>query len=56
MPQDEITISRQELINLKIEYAGAINRNDASFVFQGQTLLTAYAKYLIRYLDGIFNK
>jgi ABC-type lipoprotein export system ATPase subunit len=56
MPRNQITISRQELINLKREYTGAVNRNDASFVFQGQTLLTAYAKYLIQYLDGIFNK
>jgi len=55
MPKNEITISRQDLISLKREYTGAINRGDASFIFKKQTLLTAYAKYLIRYLDGIFQ-
>lgn len=55
MPQNEITISRQDLINLKRKYTVAVNIGEGIFTFKGQLLLTAYAKYLIQYLDGRFN-
>ena len=50
-----ITFDRQELTTLKRKYTVAVSIGEGTIVFQGKILLTAYAKYLIEYLDGRFN-
>lgn len=51
-----ITFDRQKLINLKRAYTNALKDSKEIFVFEGQQILTAYARYLIEYLEGLFNK
>ena len=40
---------------LKSEYNLAVKNNLKSFMFLGNELLTAYAKYLLEYLKTIFE-
>jgi hypothetical protein len=51
-----ITFDRQEVANLKRYYNKAVKDQTKSFFFRGNILLTAYAKYLIEYLDSQFKK
>jgi hypothetical protein len=46
-----ITFDRPMLDSLKLEYSKAVNNGRESFTFQGNKLLTSYAKYLIQYLE-----
>jgi hypothetical protein len=43
---------REDFVSLKVAYEGASNENKVSFTFEGNELLTHYAKYLIEYLEG----
>ena len=55
MPKQTIEFDRQEVINLKRAYTMALKSNKEVFQFQGKQILTAYAKYLIEYLEGRFD-
>lgn len=55
MPKNEITIDRHQLGRLKASYTIAVKQGKKEFAFQGQAILTAYAKYLIQYLEGLFQ-
>ena len=46
-----ITFNKSTLDSLKLEYSKAVNNKKESFTFQGQTLLTSYAKYLIQFVE-----
>lgn len=54
MKNDTITITRVEFITLKRLYTKAVKAGEKQFVFMGRDILTAYAKYLIQYLEGKF--
>jgi hypothetical protein len=41
---------------LKNEYNKSVQNNLEVFTFEGHELLTTYAKYLIQYLQTIFEK
>jgi hypothetical protein len=43
--------SKKDLISLKKSYKKAVDNKEDQFVWQNQTLLTAYAKYLIEYAE-----
>lgn len=43
--------SKKDLTMLKKSYKNAVDNNESQFKYQGQTLLTAYAKYLIEYAE-----
>lgn len=45
-----------KLALLKMAYTNATTRGDVIFTFEGNELLTQYAKYLIEYLDSQFKK
>jgi len=38
--------------NLQEQYNKAIKNNKSSFVYDGQEILTSYARYLLEYLNG----
>ena len=42
-------------LKLKKEYSIAVKQQRQTFEFEGHTLLTDYAKYLIEYLDSQYN-
>lgn len=44
------------LQELKQEYQKALDQNQESFIFQGEEVLTSYAKYLIEYMESYFEK
>lgn len=48
---DRLYISPGSFRELKALYAKAVEEGAESFEFQGKTLLTSYAKYLIQYLE-----
>lgn len=50
-----ITFTKADLSNLKRAYGNAVTTKKETFKFQRQELLTAYAKYLIEYLDSQFK-
>ena len=50
MSVDSSTFSR-----LKKEYQNAVANSNDTFIFDGNELLTAYAKYLIEYLTPMFR-
>ena len=43
----------EQLPALKRAYTKAVEKQNPEFSFCGKTLLTAYAKYLIEYFEGI---
>lgn len=47
-----INFTPKLLANLKEKYKLAKETGADVFIFEGHELLTAYAKYLIEYLDG----
>ena len=47
-----IEINEQSLKELKNKYEEAVASGAEQFVFQGADLLTAYAKYLIEYVEA----
>lgn len=52
--QGSILWDRPMLRRFKKAYFEALP--DATFTFEGHEFVTNYAKYLIEYLEGIFNK
>lgn len=51
----KIRFTRPKLQELRNKYTNAIARGEDEFQFEGQTVLTSYAKYLIEYLDMQFQ-
>jgi hypothetical protein len=54
--KSSLSINEMELNLLKKEYQKAEAGNLNTFEFQGQTLVTEYAKYLIEYLTPKFKQ
>jgi hypothetical protein len=50
-----ITFDYETFKSLKQEYKKAVQNNKEIFTFQGNTLLTVYAKYIIEYLNSKMN-
>jgi hypothetical protein len=50
-----INFDREKLRRLKTAYDRAVKQGNESFMFDGNELLTAYAKYLIEYLTDKFK-
>lgn len=50
-----ITFTRKKLKALTRRYNEAVEKKEEQFVFEGSELLTAYAKYLIQYLESQFK-
>lgn len=53
---ETITFTPELLEKLKREYKKAISKNIDTFLFEGNELLVSYTKYLIEYLETVFNK
>jgi hypothetical protein len=53
---ETITFTPELLAKLKREYKKAISKNIDTFLFEGNELLVSYTKYLIEYLETVFNK
>jgi len=51
-----VVITEETLKELKAEYEKHKENPDASFEFNGKTLLVNYAKYLIEYLEFEFEE
>lgn len=49
----KLRISREDIKELKKKYNEAVKNEETVFEFQGQQLLTTYAKYLIEYLENM---
>ena len=45
-------ITEEQYNALKIKYEEAVNGNKEIFMFQGQEIVTVYAKYLLQHLKG----
>lgn len=53
-----INVSKQDLINLKRKYTNATKDGAIvveKFIWKDREILTAYAKYLIQFLESKFN-
>ena len=51
-----INFDKNKYESLKMEYQKSVDNQVDIFVFEGQEILTAYAKYLLEYLSPIFEK
>lgn len=51
-----VEFTPQKLKDLKDSYKSAVKYNQDSFWFDGNEVITSYAKYLIEYLDMQFKK
>lgn len=51
-----ITFDKKKYRGLKKAYNNAVNDNQDSFTFDKNEYLTAYAKYLLEYLEGVLIK
>ena len=50
-----ISVDKSTFTRLKKEYKTAVQSSKDIFIFDGNELLTSYAKYLIEYLTPMFN-
>ena len=50
-----ITFDHETFGSFKKEYSKAVSNNQEIFIFQGRELLTAYAKYIIEYINSKLN-
>ena len=53
--QKTIKWTRPMLRLFKVEYQIAVEKKLDVFTFQGNEFVTAFAKYLIEYLEGVFK-
>lgn len=51
-----LSIGEKEFIALKRAYNHAVAQKHISFKFQGALMLTAYARYVLAYLEPKFKK
>ena len=50
-----ISFNKTTFLSLKNEYQNAVETSKNTFMFEGNELLTNYAKYLIEYLTPTFK-
>jgi hypothetical protein len=50
-----ISVDKSTFSRLKNEYQNAVNTSQNTFMFDGNELLTNYAKYLIEYFTPMFK-
>lgn len=50
-----ITFDYLTFQNFKIEYENALKKEQSIFIFQGNEILTGYAKYVIEFLNSKFS-
>lgn len=50
----EMTLKDQK--NFKAKYKKAVEEKKENFVFNGETIFTGYAKYVIEYIDSLNKK
>lgn len=50
-----INFTEQKFKKLKLQYEKAVTENKEQFYFDGNLLLTSYAKYLVEYLTTKFK-
>lgn len=50
-----ISVDKSTFTRLKNEYQNAVNTSQNTFMFDGNELLTDYAKYLIEYFTPMFK-
>jgi hypothetical protein len=50
-----ISVDSPTFARLKKEYQNAVDNSKETFVFDGNELLTSYAKYLIEYFTPMFE-
>lgn len=48
--------TKPKYIKLKRAYKDAVNKGKTEFTFEGQPLLTSYAKYLLEFLGNKFGE
>ena len=53
--KNELNISLDDLQDLKSIYQKAVEANEQTLWFKDNEILTAYAKYLIEYLENEFK-
>jgi hypothetical protein len=53
MSKETKTISLNELDKLKEAYSKAVENEDLLFTFDGEQILTTFAKYLIEHLENV---
>ena len=54
--RDSISFDVNKLDRLKVAYRKAVSAGLEQFSFEGHELLTAYARYLIEYLEQQFSR
>lgn len=50
----KLSFTKQQFIEFKKKYEIAVKNNSNSFMFKNNEFLTAYAKYLLQYLEPQF--
>ena len=48
-------INLESIGNFKTLYREAVSKGDEMFTFEGNDVLTSYAKYVIEYFNNILN-
>jgi len=52
---NKIEFDREKYNSLKLIYEKSVEENKEQFVWEGQILLTSYAKYLLEYLENVLG-
>lgn len=55
LPSSNLVFDRKKRDRLQLRYNTAVTDKEAEFTFEGHGLVTAYAKYVLEYLDGQFS-
>ena len=56
LPTNHVRFDREKTEQLRTKYDAAIRTNKLVFDFEGNELLTAYAGYMLEYLDAKFGE
>lgn len=54
--KDEVDFTPEKVEALRKAYQEAVKAGKDVFVFEGHDVYTPYGKYLLEYLDGLFNR
>jgi len=52
---NKIEFDKEKYNSLKLIYDKSVLENKEQFVWEGQILLTSYAKYLLEYLENVLG-
>jgi len=52
---NKIEFDREKYNSLKLIYDKSVSENKEQFLWEGQILLTSYAKYLLEYLENVLG-